>query len=163
MYSIRTATIKDLDQVTAIEAICFPPEQAASKVSFEARLKAFADHFFLLEREGECVGFINGAVIDARYIIDEMYADTGFHTESGGYQSVFGLDVLPEYRGKGLAHRLMEHMASHAKAQGRKGVTLTCREEKIGFYEGMGFVCEGKSDSCHGDVVWYDMILSFED
>lgn len=161
MYTIRTATLADLETVTAIENICFPPEQAATRDSFRERLAAFPTHFLLLEDEGKVIGFVNGAVIDARYIADEMYEDASLHKEQGAYQSVYGLDVLPEYRGRGLAHKLMAELIRRARSEGRKGVTLTCLEEKIGFYETMGFRNEGASDSSHGGVLWYNMLLDF--
>ena len=90
-----------------------------------------------------------------------MYERTDSHNERGAYQSVYGLDVLPEYRGRGLAHKLMAQLIDQAKKEGRRGVTLTCLEEKIGFYETMGFKNEGVSDSSHGGVVWNNMILEF--
>ena len=62
-----------------------------------------------------------------------MYERTDSHNERGAYQSVYGLDVLPEYRGRGLAHKLMAQLIDQAKKEGRKGVTLTCLDEKIDF------------------------------
>ena len=161
MYSIRTATLADLDLVTKIEAVCFPPEQAATEDSFRARLAVFPNHFLLLEQDGCVVGFVNGAVIDTRYIEDVMYEDAGFHDKNGAYQSVYGLNVLPDHRGRGLAHKLMDALIERAREEGRKGVTLTCLREKIGFYETMGFHSEGVSDSSHGSTVWYNMLLDF--
>ena len=160
-WNFRTAQLSDLDRVTEIEYICFPAEQAATRAAFEQRIKTFPSHFILLEHEGTPVGFVNGAVLDARYIEDEMYERTDSHNERGAYQSVYGLDVLPEYRGRGLAHKLMAQLIDQAKKEGRRGVTLTCLEEKIGFYETMGFKNEGVSDSSHGGVVWNNMILEF--
>jgi hypothetical protein len=40
------------------------------------------------------------------------------------------------------------------------GIILTCKQEKIGFYESMGFVLRGVSDSSHGGAQWYDMVLT---
>lgn len=160
-WNFRTAQLSDLDRVTEIEYICFPAEQAATRAAFEQRIKTFPSHFILLEHEGTPIGFVNGAVLDARYIEDEMYEHTDSHNEQGAYQSVYGLDVLPEYRGRGLAHKLMAQLIDQAKKEGRRGVTLTCLEEKIGFYETMGFKNEGVSDSSHGGVVWNNMILEF--
>ena len=160
-WNFRTAQLSDLDRVTEIEYICFPAEQAATRAAFEQRIKTFPSHFILLEHEGTPIGFVNGAVLDARYIEDEMYERTDSHNERGAYQSVYGLDVLPEYRGRGLAHKLMARLIDQAKKEGRRGVTLTCLEEKIGFYETMGFKNEGVSDSSHGGVVWNNMILEF--
>ena len=160
-WNFRIAQLSDLDRVTEIEYICFPAEQAATRAAFEQRIKTFPSHFILLEHEGTPIGFVNGAVLDARYIEDEMYERTDSHNERGAYQSVYGLDVLPEYRGRGLAHKLMAKLIDQAKKEGRRGVTLTCLEEKIGFYETMGFKNEGVSDSSHGGVVWNNMILEF--
>lgn len=160
-WNFRTAQLSDLDRVTEIEYICFPAEQAATRAAFEQRIKTFPSHFILLEHEGTPIGFVNGAVLDARYIEDEMYERTDSHNEQGAYQSVYGLDVLPEYRGRGLAHKLMAQLIDQAKKEGRRGVTLTCLDEKIGFYETMGFKNEGVSASSHGGVVWNNMILEF--
>ena len=160
-WNFRTAQLSDLDRVTEIEYICFPAEQAATRAAFEQRIKTFPSHFILLEHEGTPIGFVNGAVLDARYIEDEMYERTDSHNERGAYQSVYGLDVLPEYRGRRLAHKLMAQLIDQAKKEGRKGVTLTCLDEKIGFYETMGFKNEGVSASSHGGVVWNNMILEF--
>ena len=160
-WNFRTAQLSDLDRVTEIEYICFPAEQAATRAAFEQRIKTFPSHFILLEHEGTPIGFVNGAVLDARYIEDEMYERTDSHNERGAYQSVYGLDVLPEYRGRGLAHKLMAQLIDQAKKEGRRGVTLTCLDEKIGFYETMGFKNEGVSDSSHGGVVRNNMILEF--
>lgn len=160
-WNFRTAQLSDLDRVTEIEYICFPAEQAATRAAFEQRIKTFPSHFILLEHEGTSIGFVNGAVLDARYIEDEMYERTDSHNERGAYQSVYGLDVLPEYRGRGLAHKLMAQLIDQAKKEGRRGVTLTCLDEKIGFYETMGFKNEGVSASSHGGVVWNNMILEF--
>ena len=160
-WTFRYATARDLDRITEIELICFPPEQAATREAFAQRIAAFPTHFLLLEHNGTPIGFVNGAVFDARYIEDEMYERTDSHNEQGAFQSVFGLDVLPEYRGQGLAHKLMAQLIAQARSEGRKGVTLTCLAEKIGFYETMGFKNEGVSASSHGGVVWYNMLLDF--
>ena len=160
-WNFRTVQLSDLDRVTEIEYICFPAEQAATRAAFEQRIKTFPSHFILLEHKGTPIGFVNGAVLDARYIEDEMYERTDSHNERGAYQSVYGLDVLPEYRGRGLAHKLMAQLIDQAKKEGRRGVTLTCLDEKIGFYETMGFKNEGVSASSHGGVVWNNMILEF--
>ena len=39
--NIRTATIKDLEAVTSVEAECFPPAEAATREELAERLKSF--------------------------------------------------------------------------------------------------------------------------
>lgn len=94
-------------------------------------------------------------------IFDEMFADASHHREDGIYQSIFGLDVIPEYQHQGLASRLMKHLIEDAREKGRKGLTLTCKDRLIGFYERFGYKNLGLSQSVHGGAVWYDMILEF--
>ena len=78
------------------------------------------------------------------------------------YQSIFGLDVIPEYQHHGLASRLMRHMIEETKKRGKQGLILTCKDRLIGFYETFGYRNLGVSESVHGGAVWYDMILELE-
>ena len=48
-----------------------------------------------------------------------------------------------------------------ARAQGRKGLVLTCKEKLVHYYAKLGFVSEGVSGSTHGNVTWYQMRLTF--
>ncbi len=105
------------------------------------------------------MGFINGCVTDERMIRDEMFEDTAYHKPDGAYQSIFGLDVAPEWQHRGLAGDLMKHLIEDARKRGRKGLILTCKEHLIGFYERFGYRSLGVSQSVHGGAVWYDMIL----
>lgn len=40
----------------------------------------------------------------------------------------------------------------------REGITLTCKQELVSFYEKFGFVNHGVSDSQHGGIRWYNMV-----
>ena len=158
---IRKVKPEDLDAVTRVEAVCFPEAEAAPRESFRQRISTFPYSFFVAEKDGEIIGFINGCATDSRVIFDEMFADASHHREDGIYQSIFGLDVIPEYQHQGLASRLMEHLIEDAREKGRKGLTLTCKDRLIGFYERFGYKNLGLSQSVHGGAVWYDMILEF--
>ena len=73
-YTIRNVKIEDLDQVTEVEALCFPTAEAAVEASFRQRIETFPDSFFVAEDEnGRIIGFINGCVTDERTIRDEMF------------------------------------------------------------------------------------------
>ncbi len=161
-YRIRTAGMADLEAVAAVEAECFPAAEAAGIDAFRERLLAFPDSFFVAEQEdGRLIGMINGAVTDRRTICDEMFEDTGFHQPDGAYQSIFGLDVVPDRRREGVAAALMEHMIRAAREAGRKGLILTCKDRLIPYYEKFGYVNLGVSRSVHGGARWYDMLLEF--
>jgi predicted N-acetyltransferase YhbS len=74
---------------------------------------------------------------------------------------IFGVDTIPSYRRQGCAERLLRRVISDARRQGRAGLVLTCKEKLIPYYGKLGFVSEGVSQSTHGDVVWYQMRLTF--
>ena len=158
---IRTATQDDLDALCRVEAICFPASEAGTRESFAARLKVFSRHFRRLEDEGRLIGVVNGMVTDDRTISDVMFEKAELHKEGGKWQSVFGLDVLPEYRRNGYAGQLMRAFIDHAREDGRCGCILTCKEYLLHYYARFGFKNLGVSLSKHGGAVWYDMVLEF--
>lgn len=158
---IRKVTINDLEAVSEVEATCFPEAEAATKSSFEQRIKTFPESFFVGEIDGKIIGFINGCITNETTIRDEMFHDSKLHNPKGDYQAIFGLDVIPEYQRRGIAAKLMNHMIESSRVAGRKGVILTCKDKLINYYSKFGFINLGISESQHGGSVWYDMILLF--
>ena len=159
---IRNATMQDLEALTAVEAACFPAAEAATRADFAARLAVYPNHFWLLEDEaGRLISFINGMVTDEPNLRDEMYENAALHRENGAWQMIFGVNTLPSWRKQGMAARVMERVIADARAQGRKGCVLTCKDRLIHYYEKFGYRSEGVSQSVHGGVVWYDMRLIF--
>lgn len=159
--NIRRATVDDVKRIAEIEEKCFPPAEAASIKSFFERFMVFSECFYVAELEGKVIGHINGCVTDAPELPDELYHNASLHNPKGAWQTVFGIAVLPEYQKQGLGGSLMEVFKAQAKESGRKGVILTCKDEKKSFYMGLGFECMGVSKSCHGGAKWNDMICEF--
>lgn len=159
--TIRRASIEDLDEVTKVEASCFPEAEAATRASLKQRIKTFPESFFVAEVDGKIIGFINGCIIRGTVIYDKLYEDSTLHILDGDYQTIFGLDVMPGYRNQGIATELMNYMIQVSKVSGRKGIVLTCKEELINYYTKFGYLNKGVSESVHGGAKWYDMILEF--
>lgn len=158
---IRNAKREEAVILAQIEKECFPPAEAAGEKDIQERMDAFGDCFFVAEADGKIVGFINGAVAKEPHLPDEMYHDAGLHDPNGAYQTVFGLDVLPDFRRQGIAGKLLNRMIAHAKECGRKGVVLTCKDHLVHYYAGFGFEDYGVADSVHGGARWNDMRLIF--
>lgn len=159
---IRTATPADAAALAAVEAACFPPAEAATAEEIADRLACYADHFWLLEEDdGTLVSFVDGMVTDESKLRDEMYETAALHNENGTWQMIFGVNTLPAYRRRGCAGAVLERVIADARAQGRRGCVLTCKDKLVHYYEKFGFVNEGVSQSIHGGVVWYDMRLTF--
>lgn len=159
---IRTATLQDWNDLARVEAICFTETEAASQETIKARLQVYPEHFWILQHEGNIIGFIDGPVVNQPAIVDEMFEHTELHDEMGLYQSVFSLSVLPEYQKHGYGAQLMRALIADAKSAGRVGCILTCKAHLIHYYENFGYENQGISKSKHGGAVWYDMLLKLE-
>lgn len=161
--TIRTASLDDLDAIAAAELASFPAAEAATRESFAARLSTYPDHFWLLEVDGRLASFVNGMTTDEPVLRDEMYDDAALHNEAGAWQMIFGVVTVPEFRRRGYAERLLRHVVEEARAQGRRGLVLTCKDHLVHYYAKFGFVDEGLSDSTHGGVAWHEMRLTFDE
>ena len=157
--TIRKVQLEDLERIAKIESVCFPVAEAAPRESFKERINAFPDYFLVAETAESIIGFINGCVTNSPVIYDELFHNTQHHIPDGKNLTVFGLDVLPEYRRQGIAAQLMQHFIQTAKNTDRKNVILTCKERLIHYYESFGYVNNGISASTHGDAQWFDMTL----
>lgn len=163
-YQIRAVKETDLEEVSRVEEVCFPKAEAADKESFLERIRTFPESFFVAEEEsGNLIGFINGAMTSSDRIYDEMFEKAALHEKDGAFQSIFGLDVVPEYRRQGIAAALMNHMIQETQKRGKRGLILTCKEHLIPYYEKFGYRNLGVSGSVHGGAVWYDMILDWRE
>lgn len=160
--TIRTAFLTDLDAIAAVEAECFPPAEAATREEFADRLKHYANHFWLMFDGDKLISFVDGFVTDEPDLTDEMYANASLHDEAGAWQMIFGVNTIPDYRNHGYAGQLIEQAILDAREQGRKGVVLTCKPEKVPYYLKFGFRNEGISqNSTHGGAIWHQMRITF--
>lgn len=161
--NIRTATLDDLQAVTAVEAACFPAAEAASEERMRDRISHFGDHFWLLfDDDGTLISFVDGMVTGKGDLTDDLYADASLHDEKGAWQMIFGVNTLLSYRKRGYAGNLLQKAIDDARKEGRQGVVLTCKEKLLHYYAKFGFENEGLSTSEHGGAVWYQMRLTFE-
>ena len=160
---IRMGDQKDLSSIIEIESICFPKEEAATETSLRERFKVFPENFLVAEikNEGKVIGFINGCTTDIPELPDILYEKADLHKKDGGYQTVFGIDTLPEYRRQGIGAHLMNALINLSKKRGKTGIVLTCKDYLIHFYEKFGYKNQGVSKSSHGGAKWNDMLLLF--
>ena len=158
---IRLASLEDAERLAQVEAACFPPAEAAPLSQFQERLRHYPAHFWLMEEEGRLISFVDGMVTDQRDLTDEMFENASLHDENGAWQMIFGVNTLPAYRRQGCAGTLIKAVVRDARAQGRQGLVLTCKERLIPWYASFGFQLEGPSASVHGGAVWYQMRLPF--
>ena len=160
-YTIRKATLSDLNEITALEALCFPPAEAAKEEDFKKRLESYPSCFWPLTVDDRIIGVVNGMVSDSDVLVDEMYSNASLHNPDGAWQMIFGVETHPDHQGRGYMAKLLNQVIADVKEEGRQGLVLTCKDNLVGFYERLGFKNEGVSGSTHGGVVWYQMKLTF--
>ena len=124
------------------------------------RIAAAPDLFMVAvdRASGRLAGVLNGIASNESDFRDEFFSEAKLlHDPDGSTVMMCGLDVMPEYRGLGLARAMMDLYWKREKERGRKRLLLTCVEEKIGMYERLGYQLLGVSASVYGGTVWYDM------
>lgn len=158
-FAFRNIEPEEIEEAIRIEQICFPPHEACSPEAMRARVKVAADLFLVaMDKEtGKMAGFFNGIATGEEKFRDEFFTDAGLHEPDGKTVMLLGLDVLPEYRGLGLARRIVAEYIRREQKQGRQLLILTCLEDKLPMYEKMGYQNYGLSDSTWGGEVWYEM------
>lgn len=153
---IRTVRPEDLEAVTAVEAACFPSEEAAGRGAMARRISAMPEWFLVAEADGVIAGHVDGPVIPSGFITDDLFA-TGGHDPAGRTLAILGLAVSPAFRRQGIAGRLLREYLRAGRTAGMDRAVLTCKARLIPYYEKFGFVSRGVSRSVHGGAVWYDM------
>ena len=158
-FEFRNVRAEEADQTIVIENICFPPNEACSPKSMTERASQAQETFLVaVDKEtGKIAGFLNGIATDEEVFRDEFFTDIRLHNIKGKNIMILGLDVLPEYRGQGLAREIMERYLKREKECGRRRVVLTCLDEKVKMYEKMGYKDLGISGSVWGGEKWHDM------
>lgn len=163
-FVFRQILPQEADQAVAIEHICFPPHEACSEKMMRERVARVPELFFVAvdRKTGKLAGFLNGIATDEQSFQDEFFTDAGLNDPKGSTVMLLGLDVLPEYRGQGLATEIMMRYLSAEKEKGRGQTILTCLEEKVAMYERMGYHNRGIAASAWGGEQWYEMCYTLD-
>ena len=80
------------------------------------------------------------------------------NASQGGYIAVTSLSISKDFKGQGVGTSLIAAFKDLAIAQKRQGISLTCHDYLITYYEMNVFIDEGESISNHGDSIWYNMV-----
>ena len=158
-FEFRNILPEEAEQAASIEKICFPPNEACSETAMKERAIMVPDLFLVAvdKTTGKLAGFLNGISTNAYSFRDEFFSNARLHDPAGKNVMLLGLDVLPEYRGQGLAKEIMFQYLRRECERGRKMVILTCLKSKVKMYEKMGFHNNGIAESSWGGEQWYEM------
>ena len=161
-FEFRTILKSEAEQAVTIEHICFPPNEACSRQAMLTRIENASEQFLVAvdKTTGKLAGFINGLSTYEDKFRDEFFTDISLYDPKGENVMILGLDVLPEYRNRGLAREIVRNFSIMEKEKGRKTLILTCLDEKVKMYEKLGFSDKGMADSIWGGEEWHEMTYS---
>lgn len=157
---IRQAKLADLEEIVAIELENFGTEEAMDATVFKKHIEELTSTFLVAEKDGQLLGYLEGPVTQKRYVDDRSFtADVRDESHlPGGFITITCLSIAQSAQGLGVGKALLETMKTVALEEGREGVSLTCHDYLIEYYERNGFVNEGLSASTYAGEVWYDMV-----
>lgn len=158
-FEFRSILPDEAEQAAEIERVCFPTNEACSRDMMLKRIAKAPDLFLVAahKQTGKLAGFLNGLSTDECTFRDEFFTDADLHNPDGHTVMLLGLDVLPEYRGLGLAKELMNIYLLRQRQQNRRLILLTCLDSKVGMYRNMGFQDKGIANSSWGGEQWHEM------
>lgn len=161
-FEFRTILKSEAEQAVTIEHICFPPNEACSRQAMLTRIENASEQFLVAvdKTTGKLAGFINGLSTYEDKFRDEFFTDISLYDPKGENVMILGLDVLPEYRNRGLAREIVRNFSIMEKEKDRKTLILTCLDEKVKMYEKLGFSDKGMADSTWGGEEWHEMTYS---
>jgi len=157
--TLNHPTAADLSRIMQIERAGFTAAEAASEAAMDERIRTINDTFIVArDASGTVIGFIVAAIISERYLHDELFAKSVPNPPHGGYCAILSLAVAPEQRGQGIAGQLLQALIATCRIARRDGITLTCLDALIPFYEKNGFTNEGISASQHAGEQWFNLV-----
>lgn len=158
-FEFRNIRPEETDQAVMIEQICFPPNEACSEEHMRERIEKAPELFLVAEEKesGKIAGFLNGLSTNEETFRDEFFTDADLYEPEGKNVMLLGLDVLPEYRGQGLARELVGQYRMRERKNGREVLILTCLQAKVEMYKRMGFCDRGIANSSWGGERWHEM------
>lgn len=158
-FEFRSIKEEEADQAVLIEQICFPPNEACSEKHMKERIVKAPDLFLVAvdKKTGKVAGLLNGISTDEESFRDEFFTDISLYNPDGKTVMLLGLDVLPEYRGQGLATEIVSCYTKREHENGRKKLLLTCLDGKVEMYKKMGFFDNGIANSTWGGEEWHEM------
>jgi ribosomal protein S18 acetylase RimI-like enzyme len=160
----RHINLDEVEQAIRIEQICFPPNEACSPDAMKSRVEKAGELFLVAvdKNTGKLAGFLNGLSTEEEEFRDEFFTNSSLYNPLGKNIMLLGLDVLPEYRGMGVAKELVSKYIKIEGEKGRKKLILTCSDSKVKMYEKMGFIDNGLASSTWGGEKWHEMICEIK-
>ncbi|MGQ7462093.1 GNAT family N-acetyltransferase [Streptococcus suis] len=154
---IRFANPLDLEQVIRLEKENFAPEEQISEAVLETYLLHLSQTCLVMEQDGEIAGFILSSPSVSPTVSDTIFHLNSDQLPTGNHLAIASLSVSDTFKGQGVGTLLLAALKEVAHSRGFKGITLTCKDYLIRYYEINHFEDLSPSSSQFGGQLWYDM------
>ncbi len=137
---IRKVITEDIDYIARLEKI-IEPKYHATKEDLLNRFYMFADGFYVAEEHERIIGYIESCLwnsIDFKSF-EEIKDFPKLHNEDAETLYVIYLAVVPAYRRRGIASKLIRRIISLATELGRERVQVVAQDDLRSFYRKLGF------------------------
>ena len=120
---LRTACPDDVDELSRLEAACWPEGLAADASQLHARIAAYRDGQWVAELDGRLLGYssaqrIEPGLLDSVPLDYETVTDgdrfTATHDDNGTIYQLVGVSSHLESRGQGIGRQLVDHQIARA-------------------------------------------------
>lgn len=164
---IRNIEEKDIEEILAMQALCFPGMVPWEREHLESHLEHFPEGQFCAEFEGKIIGSCSSLIInfdeyDDRHTWDDI-TDNGYISNHNpdGY-NMYGIEVMvhPEYRRMKIGHRLYEARKDLARRLNLKSIIIGGRIPNYHKFEKEMSPRQYVQEVIHHKI--YDPVLSFQ-
>ncbi|MBY5022197.1 GNAT family N-acetyltransferase [Streptococcus suis] len=155
---LRYAEIKDLEAIVALEQENFEPKEQIANQVLAYYVESLPQTCLVMESDQqELVGYLLARPTTENRVTDNIFYQLEETEEEANYLAIASLSIAPNFKGQGVGTLLLAALKELAVIQGYRGVSLTCKDHLLRYYEMNGFEDCGVSDSQFGGQVWYDM------
>ncbi|MGT2800590.1 GNAT family N-acetyltransferase [Streptococcus marmotae] len=154
---IRHVRLADLEQVHQIEQANFNPEEQIAKEVLGFYLEQEAMTCLVMEDDGNVAGYILTLPTGHATVTDDLFKRKKKVDAPCSHLAIVSLSVAEGYKGQGIGTLLIAAIKEIAVQGGYEGISLTCKDYLLSYYNMYQFEDLGVSESQFGGAVWYDM------
>ncbi|RFU60684.1 bifunctional GNAT family N-acetyltransferase/carbon-nitrogen hydrolase family protein [Bacillus sp. V59.32b] len=167
IMEIRNLKHGDIDQIIAMQAVCFPGMSPWKREQLESHLEIFPEGQFVAEYDGKVIGSCSSLIInfdeyDDRHSWDDV-TDNGYITnhDPNGY-NLYGIEVMvhPDFRRMKIGQRLYEARKELAAEMNLKSIIIGGRIPNYHKHSGELSPREYVKEVQHHKI--YDPVLTFQ-
>lgn len=164
---LRPIERKDLDEILALQKICFTNMEPWKKEQLESHLAIFPEGQFCVEYEGKIIGTASSLIInfdeyDDQHTYDEITANGYITNHDPEGLELYGIEVMvhPDYRRMKIGRRLYEARKNLARELNLRSILIGGRIPNYHNYADEMSPREYVEEVIHHNL--YDPVLTFQ-